>query len=276
MFQWIPVLHFYKFCESVSPAIFLPTSLPRIRSRVGNFRQKKLFHGRRNRRNNWFVPAEFRLYRGTENSRNSVPYRLAEEKKARNKIESKLSGFRSKPFRGRETNSEFRSLEQKKKQTLGIPFRSMYRTKTRCQFCLLEQDFLANHFFFMSFRSVPSFGIDSSVNLGMPRNDHFLPQNNGNHSESIPRNFSERNSFTNPSRRWQNPSTAIMVQQWYKNYIGKWDHQAYTFTHYQAIMAKEKTKKQKNHPRVGVVKLRCKMGPICGGRGGGAGGSVKL
>ncbi len=23
----------------------------------------------------------------------------------------------------------------------------------------------------------------------MPRNEHFLPQNNGNHSESIPRNF---------------------------------------------------------------------------------------
>ncbi len=41
------------------------------------------------------------------------------------------------------------------------------------------------------------------------------------------------------------PPTAIMVQQRYKNYIGKWDHQAYTFTHYQAIMAKEKTKKLK-------------------------------
>ncbi len=35
---------------------------------------KKLFRGRRNRRkkNNWFFPAEFRLFRGTENSRNSV------------------------------------------------------------------------------------------------------------------------------------------------------------------------------------------------------------
>ncbi len=41
----------------------------------------------------------------------------------------------------------------------------------------------------MSFRSVPSFGIDSSVNLGTPRNDHFLPRNNRNHSEYIPRNF---------------------------------------------------------------------------------------
>jgi hypothetical protein len=35
----------------------------------------------------------------------------------------KLSEFRSEPFRGRENNSEFSSVEQKKKQTLGIPFR---------------------------------------------------------------------------------------------------------------------------------------------------------
>jgi hypothetical protein len=41
----------------------------------------------------------------------------------------------------------------------------------------------------VSFRSVPSFGIGSSAELGMPRNGHFLPRNNGNHSESIPRNF---------------------------------------------------------------------------------------
>ena len=39
------------------------------------------------------------------------------------------------------------------------------------------------------FRSVPSFGIGSSAELGMPRNECFLPRNNGNHSESIPRNF---------------------------------------------------------------------------------------
>ncbi len=41
----------------------------------------------------------------------------------------------------------------------------------------------------MSFPSFPSLGIDSSVNLGMPRNEHFLPRNNGTHLESIPRNF---------------------------------------------------------------------------------------
>jgi hypothetical protein len=42
---------------------------------------------------------------------------------------------------------------------------------------------------FISFSSVPSLGIDSSVSLGIHRNEHFLPLNNGSHSESIPRNF---------------------------------------------------------------------------------------
>jgi hypothetical protein len=43
----------------------------------------------------------------------------------------------------------------------------------------------------MPFPSIPSFGIDYSVNFGMPRNnEHFLPRNNGSCcSESIPRNF---------------------------------------------------------------------------------------
>jgi hypothetical protein len=48
------------------------------------------------------------------------------------------------------------------------------------------------------FRSVPSFGIGSSAELGMPRNEYFVPRNNGIRSESIPRNFLERNSFPNP------------------------------------------------------------------------------
>ncbi len=36
---------------------------------------KNKIRGRRNRRNNWFVPTEFRLFRGTEKSRNSDPYK---------------------------------------------------------------------------------------------------------------------------------------------------------------------------------------------------------
>ncbi len=43
--------------------------------------------------------------------------------------------------------------------------------------------------FSAEFRSVPIFGIGSSAEIGMPRNEHFLPRNNGNHSECIPRNF---------------------------------------------------------------------------------------
>jgi hypothetical protein len=73
-------------------------------------------------------------------------------------------------------------------QTLGIAFQSIPPTKTDFQFCLLEQDLCKTNFF-MSFPSVPSFGIDSSVNLGMPRNEHFLPRNSENLSESFPRNF---------------------------------------------------------------------------------------
>ncbi len=49
------------------------------------------------------------------------------------------------------------------------------------------------------FHSVSSFGIGSSAELGMPRNEHFLPRNNGNRSEPIPRNFSEQNSVPNPT-----------------------------------------------------------------------------
>ncbi len=47
---------------------------------------KKLFPGRRNRRNKWLIPTEFRLFLGTENSRNSVPNHSEEDKNARNSI----------------------------------------------------------------------------------------------------------------------------------------------------------------------------------------------
>ncbi len=52
------------------------------------------------------------------NSRNSVPNPSVEEKTTRNSVpwiknRSMLAKFRSEPFRGRENNSEFRSVEQK-------------------------------------------------------------------------------------------------------------------------------------------------------------------
>jgi hypothetical protein len=40
-----------------------------VLDRVGNFRQQKLFRRRRNWRNNWFAPVEFRLFRTTPQRR---------------------------------------------------------------------------------------------------------------------------------------------------------------------------------------------------------------
>ncbi len=106
----------------------------------------KKFHGRWNRRNIWLFPTEFRLFRGTETSQNSVPNPSAEEKTTRNSVpwnknrsklsnsvpnpfpedkttqnsvpwnknRSKLLEFRSKPFRGRENISEQNTAGYKK------------------------------------------------------------------------------------------------------------------------------------------------------------------
>jgi hypothetical protein len=43
--------------------------------------------------------------------------------------EQKFSEFRSEPFRGRKNNSEFRSVDQKKKQTLRIPSQTLQRER---------------------------------------------------------------------------------------------------------------------------------------------------
>jgi hypothetical protein len=47
---------------------------------------KNLFRKRLNGRNKWLVPTEFRLVRGTENSRNSIPNHSVEEKTIRNSV----------------------------------------------------------------------------------------------------------------------------------------------------------------------------------------------
>jgi hypothetical protein len=172
---------------------------------------RKLFRGRRNRRKNWFVPAEFRLFRGTENSRNSVPNHSAEEKPSRkfsfearlgqkhavnyvcwSRIFRKTNFFHIFPrknlgllYRGTKTLGLVFQTIPRRRNHLGIPFRSMSGTKTLCQLC-----------FFMSFRSVSSFGIYSSECLGMTTFFRGI-------TESIPilfrGIFSERNSVVNPS-----------------------------------------------------------------------------
>jgi hypothetical protein len=55
--------------------------------------------------------------------------------------------------------------------------------------------------FFAGFRSVLFRFEFRNWLFGMPRNEHFLPRNNRNRSESINRNFSERNSVPNPEVR---------------------------------------------------------------------------
>jgi hypothetical protein len=145
----------------------------------------------------------FRLFRRTENSRNFVPNHSADDKNAwnsvlRNKIRSKRSQFRSVEEKTTQNSVPWNSMS---KDLNSVPNHSGEETITRNSVPkhVLEENMLSILFagarffvkliFFMKFPSVPSFGIDSSVNLGMPRNEHFLLRNNRSCSESIPRNF---------------------------------------------------------------------------------------
>ena len=85
----------------------------RMQTRVGNFRQK-------NYSAEDGIGGKIGLFqRNSDCSADlGIPFRThsAEEKNARNslswnKIEAKLSEYRSEPFRGRENNWEFRSVE---------------------------------------------------------------------------------------------------------------------------------------------------------------------
>jgi hypothetical protein len=106
------------------------------------------------------------LYHGTKieaNTWNSVPNHSAEEETAQtsapwNKNRNKLSEFRS------EAVSEENIL-------------------------FAGAGFFVKLIFFpaISFHSEPRNGLFRK--LGMPRTERFFPRNNGNHSESIPRNF---------------------------------------------------------------------------------------
>jgi hypothetical protein len=112
------------------------------------------------------------LYHGTKieaNSRDSVLHHSAEEKTTWNFVPwNKIEEFRPKHF-------FFEKM-------LSILFAGA--------------GFFVTLIFVVPFPSVPSLGIDSSGNLGMPRN--FLPRNN----ETIPSLFrgifSEQNSIANP------------------------------------------------------------------------------
>ncbi len=128
---------------------------------------------------------------GPENSRNSVPNHSAEEKKSRNSVpwnknRSKLSKFLNHSPEEKLTQN---SVMWNKIRSKFSVFRSeaCLGQKHAVNFVCWSRIF-CKPIFFMSFRSVPNFEIDSSVKR-MPRNDHFLPRNNGNHFESVLRNF---------------------------------------------------------------------------------------
>jgi hypothetical protein len=182
------------------------------------FPTKNLFPGGRNRRNNWFVPADFRLFRGTETL--GIPFRTVPQR--RRLLEILYHGTK---IEANSRNSVLNhSAEQKTHgipfqtvpQTLVIPFRSMSRTKTLFSILSASAGFFVKLFFFMPFSSVPSLKIDSSVNLGMPRNEHFLPRSNGSHSESIRRIFfgTKFRCHANPTR---NTSIITMFTSMAKN-----------------------------------------------------------
>ncbi len=141
---------------------------------------KKLFRGRRNRGNNWFVPAEFRLFRGTENFRNAVPNRSTEEKML-------AILYHGTKLEANARNSVLNHSAEEKTTWNSVPKHVSHEKMLSVLFA--GSGFFVKLIFFMPFHSVSGFGIDSSINFGMPRNEHFLPRNNGSCSESIPRNF---------------------------------------------------------------------------------------
>jgi hypothetical protein len=122
-----------------------------------------------------------KLEANARNSRNFILNHSVEEKTTRNSVLwnkniSKHLEFCSESFRGRDNNSEFRS-----EACLG-------RKRAVNSVCW-GRIFCKTSFCHAIFPSVPCFGINFSVNFGMPRSEHFLPQKNGGCSESIPQNF---------------------------------------------------------------------------------------
>jgi hypothetical protein len=114
--------------------------------------------------NNWFVPAEFRLFCGTENSRNSIPNHSAEEKKKLGfpyrgtKIKAKILGIPFQTIPLKAFNSEFRSVEQKEANSRNS-FPKYVSGKNMLSILFAGAGFFVKPILFMSFRSVPSFGI---------------------------------------------------------------------------------------------------------------------
>jgi hypothetical protein len=115
-------------------------------------------------------------------SRNSVPNQSAEEKKARNSIPCNKNRSKLSEFCPAFDVDGLWGMD--KSFCYQLPYFG-------CFFKLI---------FSAYFCSIPSFGIDSSVDAGMPRNENFLLWNNGNRSESTPRNFFGTKYHCQPGR----------------------------------------------------------------------------
>jgi hypothetical protein len=120
------------------------TATQSIPHRVGHFRQKNYSVEDGIDR---FVPAEFRLFLGTENSRNSVPNRWQRRKMLRilyhkTKIEANSRNSVLNHSTERKTlGNPFRTIPQRRKM-LGIPFRGKKRSKLsefRSKACLRQK-----------------------------------------------------------------------------------------------------------------------------------------
>jgi hypothetical protein len=76
----------------------------------------------------------------------------------------------------------------RKRKYFGIPFRIIFGREKTWEKTTFVSCFVKPNYF-VGLRFVPSYGMDSSEILGITRNEHFIPRNNENRSESIPRNF---------------------------------------------------------------------------------------
>ncbi len=150
-------------------------------TRVAIFREKKLFRGTLT--DFLFTPSEFCLFRGKENARNSVRWKL------------KCSEFRFEPFRRRETNSEFFSelFSETKTFVKLVPFHSRIKKHLDGVWKIFFAEFCS--------RSESWNGLFRIHRI--PRKEHFFPRNNKNRSECIRGIISERNfdSSPNPDQR---------------------------------------------------------------------------
>jgi hypothetical protein len=168
---------------------------PVLRKRKTSEFRSKLFLGREK-------PLEFRseLFLGRQKP---VLNHFLEEKYPWNSFPNhfwirKTSEFCSKLFSEEKKPLEFRSESFSEEKILQNSVRIHFRKrknlgKTTFVSCFVKPNY------FVGFRFVPSYGMDSSDILGITPNEHFIPRKNENRSESIPRIFSERNFDGNPN-----------------------------------------------------------------------------